>query len=257
MIPTLQITTDDVTGMGRYSVGNSTLMPATVDTAELGYDWHFTEGAGVLGISFFRKKLKDSITFSSLYGRDLILAQVPELAPVLLAGEASTGVPLDQLFFPVNQSNQETIKGIELDFSIPMLLPNLNLTANISYTDRDFNIEDVPNDDSLAGNLTLDHLIEPLGITYGVGYNYRESERRVSASGPYVSVITTDREPFIDVFIEKRFSKRFVLRLSGENVTDGASTFQLRDTFDGEQEFLLIIPDQSDPIYSLTLRGSF
>lgn len=260
----------------QYNVGNPNLEEGQVDTLELGWDWHFGEGeyAGVLGVAVFSKKVQDGITFFIAARDDINTIPNPADVDRILTAEQYMidnltifGPTLParlttdaQINYSVNRDNDNDIFGAEVDFSVPMAfigLPDLTLSSNISYTDTDFNLEGEPNSDTLFYNVTIDHLIPSINLVYGISYNERDDERTVEVAGISTVVRETQRDPSLDVFVEKRFSGNLVIRLTGTNVTDAESVSSFVNSINGEPFFTLVDPVSSGPSYSLTVRGSF
>ncbi len=257
-----------------YNLPNEDLEAGETDTIELGWDWQFSvnDQAGVLGVSTYKKKSKGVIGLSPIEASEIsnfqpnITSAITETETQLTAVPANFFVPGGREYSVyINQSNQIDNEGLEMDLSLPLAvigLPTATLSSNVSYVETDSNLEidsSVVEDDNdtLFFNVTLDHLIESIGLNYGVSYNKRDPDKLVSEFGDDILIIETKRDASIDVFVEKRFSDTFIVRLTVDNVNE-ATQEDLRQTFRDDQ----LIDSLTDPtvgarVYSLTVRGSF
>lgn len=236
------------------SVGSPLLRAQRSDGLDVSYEYDFHKN-GNLGLSFFYKKTKDQIISTTFENRNAISAFIPLL-------DIENAVPgpaqVTQLTIPINSTDDIKFKGGEIDFSIPMEWLNLSalsFSSNISYSEEQDTDGETISRQSTA-NFTLDHLIESLGLNYGISYNAAKNDKQVE---PFVNTTTIiKRGAAVDVFVQQRFSDTLLLRLAVANLLDANNKILTSDPggiFGGANERQVI--QESDPIISLTLRGSF
>jgi outer membrane receptor protein involved in Fe transport len=277
-VPTGFFNQDDFTRGLSFNLGNNDLKIGKTKSYELGWDWSFGKGndRGILGLALFRKESKDGLTTRRVSGSNAGAALAnefndPDLAsaiqqvrtlvaslPNYLRDEliGGSGNIAEEYSVTVNQDNRPVIRGIEVDYSLPLSaigLPTASLISNITYTERDDRIASIPKDDALFYNLTFDHYIEAIGLTYGFGYNKRDNEKSVSESDGFISTVVTERDPSLDVFIQKNLTDNLLIRLSGENITKAESLGIDEDN----TGFRIEDPEVNGAVYRLTLRGRF
>lgn len=163
------------------------------------------------------------------------------------------------------------IYGFEFDLSTPLGflgLPDTGIFANYTrlYSNRfDENFQrsvSINNQPSYVYNIGASHSFEEIGVSFGGSYQKQ---------GDYTSHFFGEIETGayggnLEVFVEKRFGDRAVIRLSGNNLLDAAAT-QVEDKFDGDtgQEILdnsragntdsfEVEREEATPIISFTLR---
>ncbi len=249
--------TVSVSGSARtISAGNPFLDPTRADTADLGFEWYFDEGA-MLSAGLFWKDLKSFIQNS----RENVVYSATGLPASLLAGtDASTS---DTFVFsaPLNTPGG-TVKGVELNYVQPFtFLPGFwsNFGTQLNYTYVESEIQ------YLLSNGTPAQKEDFTGLSRN-SWNatlYYEGERfsgRVSATNRddyLIQVPGTEAgfnsealgvhgqsgTTFVDASIRYKLNDHFELSLEGSNLTNEA------------QESWVANPDVQLPLeYSVTGR---
>jgi outer membrane receptor protein involved in Fe transport len=241
-------------------IGSPDLRPSKVNGFDVSYDFSFA-GNGMIGLSVFERRVKDNIEYLEVNILDnqrttLLANLVPNYA------ELEThfgGSQITRVEKPFNRKNPFKTRGVELDFSIPMQLlglPTMNFISNISYAERvQTGLTTI---DRVSGNLTIDHLIESLGFSYGFSYNYTSDDKTAVLDDDEFEIgfDTIKRDPALDFFLQQRLSEDLVLKFNVENVLDSEEVATTEIDSSVKQENTIEF-SESDPIYSLTLRGSF
>lgn len=132
----------------------------------------------------------------------------------------------------VNNPNEGTIYGVEFDLSYPLVVlnaPNFHVFANYTYVHseiRDAN-SNFPIDRRFSMqpdyiyNVGFDHLIESWALTWGSSYQKRgPAEEWIDSGAETKEVADVTFEGNLEVFIEKTFADRFVVRLAAQNLLD-------------------------------------
>lgn len=252
---------------GQYAafVGSPFIEPEKSNGIDLSYDYDFDNGNGngILGISLFYKETKDQLFDFRTRNRSAI----EEILPIVADLEAVLGSTIYEVSINVNGDATLRSKGAEVDFSIPMDLmgiPNMNFLSNISYYEAEgISRADInQKQERTSANFTIDHSIISWGLTYGISYSIASDDEVRAIKDVNVDDAINDeiddRDASVDIFIEKRFTDTLLVRFNVENVTDakfreirrGSNTVD--DFFDTNTRTF-----ESDPIYSLTVRGSF
>jgi outer membrane receptor protein involved in Fe transport len=241
---------------GRLSArtGSKFVEPERTDSFDVSYEYDFSK-SGLVGLSIFYKETMDELYDRTLRTRQRISEALPNLAQIeafLNQGDIQTLTVKD------NRDAKIERQGVELDYSIPMHLlglPSLSFSSNMSYVETKSNSITTY---QFSGNVTLDHFIESLDVTYGLSYNYTPERKDVFIDEDYGETITEidDRAPSLDIFLQKRFNDSLLLRLNIENALDGENV-KSSETILGPYSVVTTESNEIDPIYSLTLRGSF
>ncbi|WP_086930276.1 TonB-dependent receptor plug domain-containing protein [Agarilytica rhodophyticola] len=232
-------------------------------STELDYEYHFDEKRGIIGFALFHKESDNIPQVVEVQGVDEVRTFIANNQASLLSvlnSQAQNGSPVDSLDVIVSGDGENILKGAELDFSIPMRLiglPDLSFSSNISYFEREF--DDDRAVDSVAANFTLDHKVGSL-FSYGVSYNIKGDEtiRFVNQDGSSTTRVF-DRDPSVDIFVEKRFNKYFLARLVAENIDDASEGVTNTLNIANQANPASISRDraQSDSNVQLILRGVF
>jgi len=249
--------------------GNDNLGVRETDTIELGWDWNSENGH--FGFSIFDKSVAENFDLITVFDESLARQVASQVAGgIYLAAIDAILVEINALpasFQPsligysilANSTESNDYKGVEIDFSFPLSsigLENASFTSNISYQD----LADSRDNDPLFFNATLDHLIESIGLTYGISYNKRNDEKDVTTFntpyGPQTTIRETLRDASIDVFVQKRINDTLVLRLTGENINSAVSS-SIVQIEGGGPTTIIDEPIEGSRTYALTVRGSF
>lgn len=244
------------------SLGNPDLENEESLGFDIGYDWRF-EG-GVIGINFFKRKIENLIEEAYLPLADIaqlrpdVADEVFRLQDYLLGLAA----PMDlALKMPLNSNNEVDAHGVELDVSFPLTIisDTAQFYMNATYSSQTETGE--PANRSSAVNLSYDHLIEPIGLTYGASVNWiTKDQRHFEILGSFIEDSTRDLDPNLEVFVEKKLGEKMLVRLTVENLLD-AEHVSVRD-FSSDSSYFSFSTDQvriteSDPRLLLTFRGKF
>jgi outer membrane receptor protein involved in Fe transport len=223
--------------------GNPQLEPELAWGLDVGYERRLGRG-GVAGINVFYRDITDVIeTF------------------------ATSALDADGLaIYSARNTGDGQVYGVELDLSTPLTfagLENTGVFVNASWLDSDINDEfgsRTFNDQSTyVVNAGFIQDLPSLAAAFGVTYRQQgEAYSRVVGEE-----ITTTYGGDLEAFVEKRFGKRFVVRLTGSNLLDydkeetfnkfDSATLQRSRTFD---EFELEREDVG-PTFQLIGRLAF
>ncbi len=226
-------------------LGNPNLRPETAWGADVGYERRLGR-SGVVGVNFFYRAINDLVEVANT------------------GAEGSEG-PGTFVLTPENTGNGK-VYGVEFDLSTPLTfigLPNTGIFANFSWLESDIN--DVFgsrrfNDQSnYVYNAGLIHDLPTLGAAFGATYR-----KQGDAFGRIIGEeVTTTYGADLEVFVEKRFAKKFTLRFVGSNLLNGSKDEifnkfttiddQISRTFD---EFELET-EQAGPWFQLVGRLAF
>jgi outer membrane receptor protein involved in Fe transport len=228
-------------------IGNPSLKPETAYGVDLGYE-HRLGRRGVFGVNLFYRDVEDLIE------------------PINTQAEGSGGP--GTFIYSVANVGSGDVWGIEFDLSTPlgfMGLPNTGVFLNYSWLDsevRDFAGSRKFNSQSnYVYNLGFIHDIPTWGAAFGVTYRKQgDAESRVE-----LEEVTTKYGADLEFFVEKRFGKNFVLRLTGQNLLDSSKDevfdkFETRakqlarDFDDGEYE---VETERAGPVFQIVARYAF
>lgn len=229
--------------------GNPELDPESAWGLDIGYD-HFIGNAGVVGVNVFYREVSDLIEYQQT--------------------EITVGVDDFDLREPINNRNDGSIMGVEVDVSTPFTAFGLpNLQGFLNYTLLDSEVEDpyfegverrFSGQAEYVYNIGFEHEIESMAFSYGMSYQRQGAAEEFE--GGEVNRITYDGN--LEVFIEKRFaSGDYVVRLSGQNLLDAEKRELIKeyddsaayraDNFDTRE----VEVEETSPSVILTFRGRF
>lgn len=287
----------------RAQLANLELRPSTTLSTELGWDWHFGDGesAGVLGAAIYKKRTEDrfvsrTININSTDANDpgrliaynefgaqaaieLFDQQIADAIAQFGDGDGRLGADptvnneaiadyISEVIVPVNTGSLDTV-GFELDFAVPLAmfnLPNFTVSGNYTHTRNHFFLQDGEEDEQRQHfyNVSIDHEIESVGVTYGFSYNQIDEFVVVNPFSTSTSTQTFFRDPLIDFFVQKRLSDSLLVRLAVNNITEAVSgVTTVRRTNPTEDDPISRITDISNSPNTLsrtvilTVRGSF
>lgn len=195
-------------------IGNPLLEPETAWGIDIGYERQL--GGGVAGINIFHRRVDDVIELTS------------------------TGLPSDGggLIYTAHNVGDGKVTGVELDLSAPLErigLPQTGVFLNASWldseitdsilgTDRRFN--DQPDYVVNAGFI---HDMASFDGAFGLTFRKQGGARHVVLG----EIRDTSYDGDLEAFLEKRFGKRIVGRLTVSNLLD-AKKRETIYTFDGD-----------------------
>ncbi|MDA1372169.1 MAG: TonB-dependent receptor [Proteobacteria bacterium] len=224
----------------QVTVGNPGLQPEIAAGIDLGYSYRFDNNAGIFGVNLFYREIDDKIELTKVG---------------------------DDLFTPDNVGRGETW-GLELDFGMPLAiigLPQVSFFTNYTLIDseikdpftnetRRFNLQ--PN---FIGNIDLIHNVPSLGFSHGLSIQKQGGMRDIQID----EIKSVSYDSNLEYFIEKSLGENFMLRLSVNNMLDARKRENgnlyegLAALRDGEVEEVVFEREQSEPVFLLTIRGSF
>lgn len=254
--PTLLIDEDESV------LGNPNLEQETAVGFDVGMDLGLGGKDAILGINTFYRQIDNKIELNGVGD------EVNQIFQDLIDEE----IEATQY---VNNPNEGTIYGAELDLSYPLEAfnaPNFHVFANYTYIhseirdansnfpiDRRFSMQP-----DYVYNFGFDHLIEPWSLTWGASYQKRgPAEEWVDSGAETKEVAEVTFEGNFEVFVEKTFAERFVVRLAAQNLLDAVRK-DITRTYESVEQYQARTPvtdeidqEESDPWVILTFRGTF
>ncbi|MHB1059550.1 MAG: TonB-dependent receptor plug domain-containing protein [Rhodanobacter sp.] len=241
------------------TVGNPDLDMERSLGFDLGYE-HGIGKSGVFGVNVFTRKISNLI---GLVKTDRPVTDVGEDPDEYTGG-----------LYTYQNIGSGKVHGVEFDVSMPLSFMGWNNTGVFAnYTrlfssrpspinGRDIAVDDQP---SYVYNVGLTQDIPAWKASFGVSYQDQGASN-------FVSIGEMERTQFdgnLELFLEKRLGKAFVLRLTGSNLLDACS-YQVEPNFDGDSAAEIIANQAayhvdhfeverecSSPRWSLTLRAVF
>lgn len=226
-------------------VGNPNLKPEDAWGVDIGFERRLGT-RGVAGINVFYRDVKNLI----------------EVASTGLEGSEGPGT---FILAPRNVGDGQ-VWGLEFDLSTPLTsvgLPDTGVFFNYSWLDSDiedeFGSRRFNDQAKYVLNVGFIHDIPDFGAAFGATYR-----KQGKAFGRVIGEeVTTTYGGELEVFVEKRFGERFVVRLTGSNLLDGKK----KESFDkfttiGDQrardydEFELE-QEEAGPVFQLVARATF
>lgn len=256
-------------------IGNPQLEPETAWGFDLGFEREVGE-FGVFGINAFYRDISDLIEVfntgvPSIEAVEDFEDEVEEAEDAgINPGDPDFPVfDPDSFLFSARNTGDATVWGIEFDLSAPLTvigLPNTGIFANYSFLDSE--VEDEVGTRRINGqaefvlNGGFIHDMPGLGAAFGVTYREQgDAVERVVAEEVLIQY-----GPNLEAFVEKRFGKKFTLRLSGQNLLDETKDerFFKYDTLEdqlsgeiGDVDELEFESESAGPVYTLVGRFSF
>ena len=243
-------------------LGNPNLDQETAIGFDAGMDLGLGSREAILGINTFYRQIENKIELNGV-GDD-----VNQIFQDLIDEE----IEATQY---VNNPNKGTIYGAELDLSYPLEAfnaPNFHVFANYTYihseirdansnfpVDRRFSMQP-----DYIYNFGFDHLIESWSLTWGSSYQKRgPAEEWVDSGAEAKEVADVTFEGNLEVFVEKTFASRYVVRLAAQNLLD-AQRKDITRVYESLNQYQAGTPvsseldqEESDPWVILTFRGTF
>lgn len=254
--PTLVIDEDE------SILGNPNLEQETALGLDGGFDLTLNAEDAILGVNAFYRRIADKIELNG----------VGDEVNAIFQEQIDEEIEATQY---VNNPNEGTIYGVELDLSYPLVIldaPNFHVFANYTYIhseirdangnfpiDRRFSMQP-----DYIYNVGFDHLIESWNLTWGTSYQKRgPAEEWVDAGAQAKQIADVTFEGNLEVFIEKTFADRFVVRLAAQNLLD-AKRKDVTRTYESVEQYQARTPvtveldqEESDPWVILTFRSTF
>jgi len=238
----LQLT--DEFGDDNDYTGNPGLNPETAWGADVGYE-HRIGQRGVVGLNFFYRDVTD-------------------LIEVINTG-ANPSDPTADLYSVMNVGDGK-VWGLEFDLSTPLTfmgLPNTGVFFNYSWLDSE--ITDFAGERKFNGqsdyvyNVGFIQDIPTWGAAFGVTYRKQgDALDRLE-----LEEVETSYGADLEFFVEKRFGKNFVLRLTGQNLLD-SSKDEVFDKFDSladqasrDYDEYELETERAGPVFQIVARYAF
>ncbi|NNF45576.1 MAG: TonB-dependent receptor [Desulfofustis sp.] len=233
-------TNRDTPDEDQVTVGNPGLQPEFAWGVDIGYSHLFGGNRGNIGGNLFYRKIDDKIELSRIG---------------------------DDLFTPRNIGNGRTW-GLELDFALPLIFIDrheVGISGNYVWIDskikdpfssqtRQFNLQ--PN---YIANIDLYQDFPNLDLSHGLSWQKQGDAREFQTD----EIKAVRYGSNLEYFVEKRLGADFIVRLSVNNILDARKREQgllfqgLADLREGLVDEIVFEREQAEPVFFLTLRGSF
>jgi outer membrane receptor protein involved in Fe transport len=226
-------------------VGNPNLKPEDAWGVDVGFERRLGT-RGVAGINVFYRDVKDLIEVAS-------------------TGQVGSEGPGTFVLTPRNTGDGQ-VWGVEFDLSTPLTqfgLPDTGVFLNYSWLDSDikdeFGSRRFNDQAKYVFNVGFIHDLPDVGAAFGATYR-----KQGKAFGRVVGEeVTTTYGGELEVFVEKRFGERYVVRLTGSNLLDGKK----KEAFDKfttiadqrarDYDEFELESEQAGPVFQLVARATF
>ncbi|MES2035503.1 MAG: TonB-dependent receptor [Pseudomonadota bacterium] len=226
-------------------VGNPNLDPETAWGIDLGYERQLP-GRGIVGINAFYRDVTDLI----------------EVFNTGVEGDDGPG----SWVYSARNVGDGKVWGIEFDLSTPLTfvgMENTGVFLNYSWLDSDvdddFGSRRFNSQSDYVFNVGFIQDLPSWGASFGVSYR-----KQGDAFSRVVSEeVNTSYDGDLEAFVEKRFGKSFVVRLTGSNLLDGEKkeVFDKFDTaedqIDRDYDEYEIEAESAGPVFQLIARYAF
>jgi outer membrane receptor protein involved in Fe transport len=226
-------------------LGNPQLAPESAWGFDIGYE-HRMGTRGIVGVNFFYRDVKDLIELTN-------------------TGEEGSEGEGTFVYTPMNVGDGK-VYGIEFDLSTDLGfigLPNTGLFGNASWLDSEITDELGKrrfNDQSkYVYNFGLIQDFPTFGAAFGATYRKQGAAYRRMIS----EEVTTTYGAELEVFVEKRFGKKFTIRAVGSNLLNGAKkeTFNkfenLEDQIERDFDEYELESEKAGPVFQIMARMAF
>ena len=232
-------------------LGNPQLDPEKAWGFDIGYEHRMGSG-GIFGVNFFYRDVKDLIEQTILL----------DTAGDPLEGSEGPGTFIYQ---PRNVGNGK-VWGVEFDLSSDLGfigLPHTGIFGNVSWLDSeitDFMGKRRFNDQSkYVYNFGFIQDLPRAEVAFGATYR-----KQGSAFGRVIAEeVTTTYGADLEVFVEKRFGKKFTIRAVGSNLLNGKKREvfnkfdNLADQLDRDFDEYELESEKAGPVFQLMARYAF
>jgi hypothetical protein len=189
-------------------LGNPLLKPESAWGADLGYE-HRLGRTGVIGVNIFYRSISDLI----------------ELANTGVPGAADDPTGDRTWVYQPRNTGDGTVYGVEFDVSTSLGflgLPDTGVFGNLSLLESDITDElgerRFNGQSNIVYNFGFIQDIPSFGAAFGATYR-----KQGAAYDRFVAEeVRTTYGADLEIFVEKRFGKRFTIRAVGSNLLDGA-----------------------------------
>ncbi len=246
-------------------VGNPGLNPETAYGIDVGYERRIGR-RGVFGVNVFYRDVTDLIEiFNTGAFSDEALGNFEDAVDDG-ATQEEAAEELTSFVLSARNTGDAKVYGIEFDLSTPLDfvgLPDTGVFANYSWLDSEVNDEFGErrfNDQAeFVFNVGFIHDLRAYGAAFGATYR-----KQGDAFGRVVGEeITTEYGADLEIFVEKRFGERFVLRFTGSNLLDATkdeffNKFNtIQDQRDRDFDEYEVETEEAGPVYQLVGRYAF
>lgn len=226
-------------------LGNPDLNPETAWGFDLGYE-HRMGSRGIIGVNVFYRDVKDLI----------------ELTNTGEEGSAGEGT---FIYTPMNIGDGK-VYGVEFDLSSDLGfvgLPNTGVFGNVSWLDSeitdDLGKRRFNNQSKYVYNFGFIQDFPTFGAAFGATYR----KQGAAYSRVIAEEVTTTYGADLEIFVEKRFGKKFTIRAVGSNLLNGAKreTFNkfnnLADQVDRDFDEYELESEKAGPVFQIMARMAF
>ena len=226
-------------------LGNPQLDPESAWGFDIGYE-HRMGSRGIVGVNFFYRDVKDLIELTN-------------------TGEEGSEGEGTFVYTPMNVGDGK-VYGVEFDLSTDLGfigLPNTGLFGNLSWLDSEITDElgerRFNNQSKYVYNFGFIQDFPIFGAAFGATYR----KQGAAYSRVIAEEVTTTYGAELEVFVEKRFGKKFTIRAVGSNLLNGAKreTFNkfdnLADQIDRNFDEYELESEKAGPVFQLIARMAF
>ena len=226
-------------------IGNPNLKPESAWGLDVGYERRLGR-QGVAGVNVFYRDVKNLIEVAS-------------------DGQVGSEGPGTFVVGPRNAGDGK-VWGIEFDLSTPLTafgMENTGVFLNYSWLDSDvddeFGSRRFNSQAKFVANVGFIHDLPTLGAAFGATYR-----KQGDAFGRTIGEeVTTKYGADLEIFVEKRFGDRIVVRLTGSNLLDGKKReifnkfTTIEDQIDRSFDEYELESEQAGPVFQVVARATF
>ncbi|MGV3456191.1 TonB-dependent receptor plug domain-containing protein [Sphingomonas sp.] len=230
-------------------LGNPLLKPESAWGADLGYE-HRLGRTGVIGVNVFYRSISDLI----------------ELANTGVPGAADDPTGDRTWVYQPRNTGDGTVYGVEFDVSTSLGflgLPDTGVFGNLSLLESDITDElgerRFNGQSNIVYNFGFIQDIPSFGAAFGATYR-----KQGAAYDRFVAEeVRTTYGADLEIFVEKRFGKRFTIRAVGSNLLDGAKAESFnkfnttQDQIDRNFDEYELERETAGPVFQVMARLAF
>lgn len=246
-------------------LGNPNLKPETAWGADLGFE-HRIGSRGVFGVNVFYRKISDlqEVVSTGAFSDEALGNYEDAIDDGATPAEAAE--ELTSFVFTADNVGDGKVYGIEFDLSTPLDfvgLPNTGVFVNYSLLDSkvsdEFGSRRFNSQAKYVLNAGFIQDLPEMGAAFGATYR-----KQGSAFGRVVGEeVTTTYGADLEVFVEKRFGDRYVVRLTGSNLLNGKKreAFNKFNTIDDQRsrdfDEYELESEKAGPVFQIVARATF
>ena len=246
-------------------LGNPDLRPEKAWGADLGLE-HRIGRRGVIGVNGFYRKIKDlqELVNTGAFSEEALDNYEDALDDGDTPAEAAE--ELTSFVLTADNVGDGEVWGIEFDASTPLDFAGLpNTGVFVNYSILDSKVDDVfgsrrfNSQAKYVLNAGFIHDVPEWGAAFGATYR-----KQGSAFGRIIGEeVKTTYGADLEVFVEKRFGERFVVRLTGSNLLDSKKreVFDkfntIGDQLDRDYDEYELESEKAGPVFQLVGRMTF